>query len=201
MLLNKKIDDFVRYCETLKFYQMVALLFEKFNMDGWIVANDFFTPVDVMFLGEKVDVFNVKTEKIPEIVEDIIQKYGLNVSFCQRLKTNKALSYLVAIGFHDCRLLSVDNKKDFWELCLDGSSLCYEEYHTVEVRLIFKQVTSNRPERPEDETPYYVDRQEVYCLDDGQMLAIFQFSNRGAEFKRLEMEISFLDVEMEIKTV
>lgn len=194
-MLNKRVSDFTDYCERLKYYQAVAMLYEKMHNSGLIKEEDFYCPLtsndnDLEWLLTKKSNYNVKHK-----ITEIITEYHLNAEFCNKIGTSSGLRYLVAIGFHDVPVVSFSVDKDNFKMMLSCRNAKYRpnvKKDTVEI--CFENALEKSTIKSLNPEGFYYDRQEIYCLDNGKLLFVIGLNNRGADYKSVELKILADDI-------
>ncbi len=189
-MLKERCNNFIEYCERLKKYQLVAQMYEKISDKGLICEEDFFNPLSIE------DIYGTMIEKPNcEINEAMINKFieqeGLNKVFCQKIKKSNDLRYLIAIGFHDVPIIEACFKENEFKMLISTKNYDYKPKEAEEsVEMCFSEaiIKSIKIRGELKLKELYLDRQEIYCLGEGQNLYIFEFNDRG-EGDSVEIQI------------
>jgi len=195
-MLNKRIRDFMEYCERLRYYQAVAMLYEKMNGCGLIKSEDFYCPLTSnddgleQLLTESTDCCNVKHK-----ITEMMTKYRLNAKFCSKIGDSRGLRYLLAIGFHDVPIVSFSMDKNNIKMVLSCCDAKYKPNIKKDMlEVCFENALEKSVIKSFEPNGFYYDRQEIYCLENGKLLFIIGLNNRGTVYKALELEILADDI-------
>lgn len=195
-MLNKRISNFMDYCERLKYYQAVAMLYEKMHDCGWIREEDFYCP----FISNDNHLEQLLTKKadcckVENKITKMMTAYHLNAEFCNKIGASSGLRYLLAIGFHDVPVVSFSVDKNNFKMMLSCRNAKYKpnvKKDTVEI--CFEKVLEKPTIKPFELEGFYYDRQEIYCLENGKLLFVIGLNNRGSDYKSVELEIMADDI-------
>lgn len=105
---NLSIFDYVNKMAPYKF---VALAYEKILGERFIDKEMIFMPFELAEEKELAKCLSNKTisPKFSSLLDNFIVMYNLDNEFCMLIKENPVLRYLVAIGFHDAKILNVES--------------------------------------------------------------------------------------------
>lgn len=191
-MLNTRINDFMQYCERARYYQMVALLYEK-AYGGLIKSDDFYCPLNFEYERfNKLLSENTDGRIIEKHAANFIKSEALNPIFCKKLAISRGLRYLLAIGFHDVPILSAVIDKRNLKLSIDCTNTDFKPNTENSIITVQFENFKLKGENLSDFYPnkFYYDRQEIYCLDSGDLLFVIGLNNRGAEFKSIELQFT-----------
>lgn len=203
MFLNKKETDFVQYCEKIKYYQWIAYLYELSQKDGLINTEDMYCPIDCGDVNEELiwqkSSFPLVLE---EYIRSLIEDYKLSPIFCLKLKDSSDLRYMVGVGFHDCPLLETRIKdKEFCLILQCENSFSKPKSVKRFVEICFQGIVEIEKirENLKNTTGLYYDKQELYCLDNGDLLISIVLNNRGDNFYSKVVEFSAKNIVLKIE--
>lgn len=129
------------YYEKIKPYVTIAYLYDKLSSDGLISSqfiNTWYTALEPKY--ENLFDKNLDSEQYREVIEELIDSRNLNRKFCNRLSNNNSLRYLVAVGFHECTVVSDLLKDSLFSIILDDDSFG-RECNRTKVKIIFTGVS------------------------------------------------------------
>lgn len=192
--MNERCKSIYRYVDYVKYYQLVAFLYESAHAGGMIAEDDYFCPLlrDFERYDELLHGKHKRKDRLREI-ENVISENGLNVDFCDKLRDSPSLRYLVAVGFHDVPIVKIEASKREYKLFID----CGDAPHKPKVgRDIVELCFEDHAVNPSDLTfePYelYYDRQEIYY--DGGLTVFLCLNDRTEKLRTVELQITARDV-------
>ena len=130
------------YYEEIKPYVTIAYLYDKLSSDGLISSQfikSWYTSLEPKY--ENLLNQNLDSEQYRKIIEELIESRNLNRNFCKRLSNNNSLRYLVAVGFHECPVISDLLKDSLFSIILDVDDFG-RDFNRTKVKIIFTELNS-----------------------------------------------------------
>lgn len=183
---NLSIFDYVKEIAPYKF---VALAYEKILGEQFIDEEMIFMPFELDEEKELAKYLSNKTvsPKFISLLDNFIAVQNLDNEFCMLIKENPVLRYLVAIGFHDARIMHVDHKNNNLTIkinfsgCISAPNLDKEQCN---LNFINAHIT-------------HLDNYKDFYIDDfrigfhsGKLAFQLTLHNRGANLITKTLEIS-----------
>lgn len=196
-MLNQRSSNIFEYYNRAKYYQLVALLYDKISGNGIIAEKDFYCPI--FENSEKYDdLLQNKAERkyYVQPIDNIIAENKLNRNFCKKLSESASLRYLLAIGFHDVPINKLLVENNMLKMFIDCSAANHKpDFDKDIVELCFENYTVNQNNlQDEKQNEYYYDRQEIYYLDNSELMVVLGLNNRGELLKNIELQIAASDI-------
>lgn len=184
---NLNIFDYVNKTAP---YRFVALAYEKILGTGLIDREKIFVPFELDEHKNLAKSLNDETDNVVFFIENFIVKNGLDKDFCTLLKQKPVLRYLMAIGFHDAKIVEIDctNKNLIIKIDFTG---CMSSPNIQEERCTLKFI--NAKTNLDDYKEFFIDDFRIeFC--NGMLGFKFSLHNRGANLITKKLEIFCEDV-------
>lgn len=179
------------YYEEIKPYVLIAYIYDKLSLDGFIKPTYYYNPLHEVKYDDIFDK-SLNSEQYLKIIEELIVSRNLDRTFCEKLATSNSLRYLIAVGFHECPVVSDFLKDSSFSIILDcNGAFGQPKMNSSKIMVFFDGVCSFKEElflnnepidivhKKDVKSKYEFNRYLIRWTKNGRLFVQFQVDTYG----------------------
>lgn len=192
----------LEYYEKIKPYQLIGFLYEKLSKDGLIMSNDFFNSMsECEPRATEVWAECENPTQLSAYIDELIVRWDLNRTFCEKILKSRGIRYLLNVGFHDIPVI-LENDTNDYKIVVDNEY----GHHSPRLsgfnfQISYKNLTYYESrfegEKNLENMTYFFDRHMIFITETGELYVEIILNTRGEPWCVKQINLICSDVEIE----